>query len=81
MKKIRLIDVLGIEPIFLITFSEHQSKVDYDMLFRILRYLVQIFADYAKEQKKKHSRITKTKGFRYPPIFCYLLVQLSKYRD
>lgn len=68
VKKIRLTDVPGIETIFLITLIEHQSKVDYDMSFRILRYIVQILTDYAEEQEKQHPGITKTKGFRYPPI-------------
>ncbi len=68
VKKIRVADVPGIETIFLITLIEHQSKVDYDMSFRILRYIVQILTDYAEEQEKKHPGITKTKGFRYPPI-------------
>ena len=35
VKKIRVADVPGIETIFLITLIEHQSKVDYDMSFRI----------------------------------------------
>ena len=68
VKKIRLKNVPGIETIYLITLIEHQSKVDYDMSFRILRYIVQILTDYAQEMEKKQPGITKTKGFRYPPV-------------
>lgn len=68
VKKVRLKEVPGIETIFIITLIEHQSKVDYDMSFRILRYIVQILTDYAEEQEKKHPGITKTKDFHYPPV-------------
>ena len=47
---------------------EHQSKVDYDMSFRVLRYMVLILTDYAAEQEKQHKGITGTKEFRYPPV-------------
>ena len=68
VKKVRLTDVPGIETIFIITLIEHQSRVDYDMSFRILRYIVQILTDYAEEQEKKQQGITKRKDFHYPPI-------------
>lgn len=68
VKRIRVKGVPGVDTIFLIALIEHQSKVDFDMSFRILRYIVQILTDYAEEQEKKQKGITKTKGFRYPPI-------------
>ena len=53
---------------YLITIVEHQSKVHYDMAFRLLRYIVMVLTDYESEQEKLHSGITKTKEFKYPPI-------------
>ena len=68
VKKIRLKGIPGVETLYLIVLIEHQSKVDHDMPFRMLRYIVQVLTDYAQEQEKKKKGITKTKGFRYPPI-------------
>ena len=56
------------QSIYLLTVIEHQSKVHYDMAFKLLRYIVMILTDYEKEQEKLHPGITKTKDFRYPPI-------------
>ena len=38
------------------------------MSFRILRYIVFIWTDYATQQEKLHKGITKSKSFLYPPI-------------
>ena len=38
------------------------------MSFRILRYIVFIWTDYAAQQEKLHKGITKSKAFLYPPI-------------
>lgn len=54
--------------LFLITIVEHQSKVHYDMAFKILRYIVMVWTDYEAEQEKICKGITKTKDFRYPPV-------------
>lgn len=48
-------------PLFLITIIEHQSKIYYDMSFKILRYIVMVLTDYETEQEKLHPGITKTK--------------------
>ena len=68
IKEIHLKDCPESESIFLITLIEHQSKVDHDMSFRILRYIVLILTDYAQRMEKQHSGITSSKGFQYPPI-------------
>lgn len=66
VKKIHLRNRSGTDTdtLFLITLIEHQSTVDYDMSFRILRYIVQILTDYAEDKKAA----AKTKDFRYPPV-------------
>lgn len=64
MNKIRI----GDSEIYLIALIEHQSKNDFDMSFRILRYIVFIWTDYVAQQEKLHKGITKSKDFLYPPI-------------
>jgi len=56
------------QSLYLIAIVEHQSKVHYDMSFRLLRYIVMILTDYEKEQEMLCPGITKTKDFKYPPI-------------
>ena len=68
VKRIRLHQVPGTDTLYLIAMIEHQSKVDYDMSFRVLRYMVLILTDYAAEQEKQRKGITGTKTFRYPPV-------------
>lgn len=68
VKKIHLNRDAENDTLFLIAMIEHQSAVDHDMAFRILRYIVQILTDYAQEQEEKCAGITKKKNFRYPPI-------------
>lgn len=64
VKKIHLPE----SQLFLITLIEHQSKVSYDMAFKMLRYIVLILTDYENEQERLHKGITKTKDFKYPPV-------------
>lgn len=52
----------------MITIIEHQSKIYYDMSFKIMRYIVMVLTDYETEQEKLNPGITKTKDFKYPPI-------------
>ena len=68
VKKIHLKNQQDIDTLYLITLIEHQTKVDYDMSFRILRYIVLILTDYASEAEKKQPGCTALKGFRYPPV-------------
>lgn len=56
------------EPLFLVSLIEHKSRVDYNVVMQILRYMVYIWEDYEKEMERLHNGITRTKGFRYPPI-------------
>ena len=67
IKEIHLKDCPESESIFLITLIEHQSKVDHDMSFRILRYIVLILW-IMRTMEKCISGITSSKGFQYPPI-------------
>ena len=64
VKRVRLKDC----DLFLIAIVEHQSKVHYDMAFKLLRYMVMVLTDYEREEEKKRPGITRKKEFRYPPI-------------
>ena len=64
VKKVKLKD----GELFLIAIVEHQSRVHYDMAFKLLRYIVMVLTDYEREEEKKRPGITSTKEFRYPPI-------------
>ena len=64
VKRIRIKDT----SLFVIAIVEHQSKVHYDMSFRMLRYIVMVLTDYEAEQERLHKGITKTKDFKYPPV-------------
>lgn len=68
VKKIHLKGNSDIDTLYVIALIEHQTKVDFDMSFRILRYIVYILRDYASEMEKIHEGITSTKAFRYPPV-------------
>lgn len=66
VKKVRL---KGDEmPFYLISLIEHKAQVDYNVVMQILRYMVFIWEDYEKEQEKLNKGISRTKGFRYPPV-------------
>ena len=52
----------------MIAIVEHQSRVHYDMAFKLLRYIVMVLTDYEREEEKRRPGITSTKEFRYPPI-------------
>lgn len=56
------------EDIFVITMLEHQSKICYDMPFRILLYMTLIWHEWIKQKDKDKKGISKTKDFKLPPI-------------
>ena len=58
------------KPFFLISLIEHKSRVDYNVIMQLLRYMVFIWIDYEREMKKQtgNKDIARSKSFRYPPI-------------
>lgn len=50
VKRVRLKDC----DLFLIAIVEHQSKVHYDMAFKLLRYMVMVLTDYEREEEKRN---------------------------
>jgi len=71
VKRIRICDADGNEKedtFYLISLIEHKSSVDYNVAMQILKYMVCIWDDYAKEQERIKADITKRKYFKYPAI-------------
>lgn len=69
VKRIQIKNEKGQEmPFYLISLIEHKNQIDYNVTMQILRYMVYIWEEYEKEMEKKHPGISKTKGFRYPPV-------------
>ena len=76
---VKRIQISGKTPIFLISLIEHKTYIDYNITMQILRYMVYIWDDYAREmeQKKAAGESVLTagrKGFQYPfilPIVYY----------
>lgn len=55
-------------PLYIISLVEHKTKVEYNVIMQLLRYMVHIWEDYEKEMNKKHPGISSRKDFQYPPI-------------
>lgn len=70
VKRIHLRDAKAAEEssLYLISLIEHKSNVDYNVAMQILKYMVCIWSDYAKQMEAKQEGITRNKNFRYPPI-------------
>lgn len=66
VKKIRMKDGNG--SFYLVSLIEHKSSVDYNVVMQVLRYIVFIWEDYEREMNRKQEGISRTKGFRYPPV-------------
>lgn len=55
-------------PLYIISLIEHKTKVEYNVVMQILRYMVYIWEDYEKEMTRQQPGISSRKDFRYPPI-------------
>lgn len=55
-------------PLFLISLVEHKSWVDYNVTMQMLRYMVCIWTEYAKEMQRNGHGNSASKSFKYPPI-------------
>ncbi|MDR1603875.1 MAG: Rpn family recombination-promoting nuclease/putative transposase, partial [Gracilibacteraceae bacterium] len=68
------------EPVFIISLTEHQSSVRFDIAIKLLQYMVYIWIDYCRrndekcDENKKNGiedpRLVRSsaKGFKLPPI-------------
>lgn len=55
-------------PFYLISLIEHKSKVDYNVVMQVFRYMAFIWEDYEKGMEMQREGATKLKEFLYPPI-------------
>lgn len=65
---VKRIKLEGNNTLFFISLIEHKTKVDYNVCMQLLRYMIYIWEDYEKEMERHKKGISKTKGFKYPPI-------------
>ncbi len=50
-------------PLYIISLVEHKTKVEYNVIMQMLRYMVHIWEDYEKEMNKLYPGISKRKAF------------------
>lgn len=55
-------------PLYIISLVEHKSRVEYNVIMQVLRYMVYIWEDYEKDMERLFPGISSRKDFRYPPI-------------
>ena len=55
-------------PLYVISLIEHKTKVEYNVVMQLMRYMIHIWEDYEKEMEKNQPRISNRRDFRYPPI-------------
>lgn len=65
---VKRVKLEGNNILFFVSLIEHKTKVDYNVCMQLLRYMVYIWEDYEKEMERQKKGISRTKGFRYPPI-------------
>ena len=46
-------------PLYIISLVEHKTKVEYNVIMQLLRYMVHIWEDYEKEVEKKYPHISR----------------------
>ncbi len=66
--RVKKVTIRNKVPFFLVSLIEHKSAVDFDVCMQILRYMIHIWENYAKEAEKICKGISKTVEFKYPPI-------------
>lgn len=55
-------------PLYIVSLVEHKTRVEYNVIMQILRYMIHIWEDYEKDMERMHPGISRRKEFRYPPI-------------
>lgn len=69
VKKIHIRDTsYEVSEFYLISLIEHKSKVDYNVVVQLLKYMTCIWAEYEKKFGSDYKDQVKNKAFRYPPI-------------
>ncbi|MDE6977694.1 MAG: Rpn family recombination-promoting nuclease/putative transposase [Lachnospiraceae bacterium] len=50
-------------PLYIVSLIEHKTKVEYNVIMQVLRYMVYIWEDYEKEMDRLHPDISRKKDF------------------
>ncbi|MDR1625075.1 MAG: Rpn family recombination-promoting nuclease/putative transposase [Spirochaetia bacterium] len=58
----------GGPPLFVIAIVEHESRVNHRASFKMLQYVCLVLDQYEKDADKERPGLSRTKGFRYPPV-------------
>ena len=51
-------------PLYIVSLIEHKTKVEYNVIMQVLRYMVYIWEDYEKEMERRHPDVSQRKDFR-----------------
>ena len=66
--RVKRVNIKNDVPFFLVSLIEHKTKVEYNVVMQIFRYMVYIWEAYEKEAENLQAGISRQKGFKYPPI-------------
>jgi hypothetical protein len=61
-------------PLYIISLVEHKSRVEYNVIMQVLRYMVYIWEDYEKDMERLFPGISSRKDFRYPPHIAHCVL-------
>ncbi|MDR2363802.1 MAG: Rpn family recombination-promoting nuclease/putative transposase [Spirochaetaceae bacterium] len=65
---VKRVNLKGRTPFFVIALVEHQSAVDFNTPFRLLRYITLVLTEYEREANQDRPGFSSTKNFRFPPV-------------
>jgi predicted transposase/invertase (TIGR01784 family) len=65
---VKRVNLKGRDPFFVIALVEHQSAVDFNTSFRLLRYITLVLTEYEREANQDRPGVSSTKNFRFPPV-------------
>ena len=66
--RVKRVNIKNDVPFFLVSLIEHKTKVEYNIVMQIFRYMIHIWEAFEKEAERQHKGISRQKHFKYPPI-------------
>lgn len=66
--RVKRVNIKNDVPFFLVSLIEHKTKVEYNIVMQIFRYMIHIWEAFEKEAERQHKGISRQKNFKYPPI-------------
>jgi hypothetical protein len=65
---VKCINLKDKAPLFVIAIVEHESKVNFQAAFKMLRYVYLVLDRYEKDAEAERPGITMTRDFLFPPV-------------